>query len=128
MQPYGQIERYNMGELITLKEMCRRERVTRRMVQGYEQKKLVFAAATNKYGHLLYNEEAQKRVKRIRLYQQFGFSLDDIKKLFDLPNKELKIRLELQIQVMQEKREAYGQLINEAKDIISKLEEENIGE
>ena len=46
----------------------------------------------------------------------------------DLPNKELNIRLELQIQVMQEKREAYGQLINEAKDIISKLEEENIGE
>lgn len=116
-----------MGELITLKEMCRRERVTRRMVQGYEQKKLVSAAATNKYGHLLYNEEAQKRVKRIRLYQQFGFSLDDIKKLFDLPNKELKIRLELQIQVMQEKREAYGQLINEAKDLISKLEEENTG-
>lgn len=116
-----------MGELITLKEMCRRERVTRRMVQGYEQKELVSAATTNKYGHLLYNEEAQKRVKRIRLYQQFGFSLDDIKKLFDLPNKELKIRLELQIQVMQEKREAYGQLINEAKDIISKLEEENTG-
>ena len=68
-----------MNELFTLREICERGGVTRRMVQRYEQKGLVKPVAVNKYGHLLYDEQGLFQIKRIRLYHQFGFQLDEIK-------------------------------------------------
>ena len=54
-----------MNELFTLREICERGGVTRRMVQRYEQKGLVKPVAVNKYGHLLYDEQGLFQIKRI---------------------------------------------------------------
>ena len=47
-----------MKETKTLSEVCSVLEVSRRAVQGYENAGLVSATGKNKYGHLLYDEEA----------------------------------------------------------------------
>lgn len=80
-------------EVLTLKEVCEKYHISRRAIQGYESHKLVSCTSKNKYGHLLYDKEAQERIQRIKLYQDFGFSLKEIKIVFTLSSKELKKQL-----------------------------------
>ena len=63
----------------TLREICSEVGASRRAVQGYEKAGLVEASGRNKYGHLLYNEKAQKRIVEIKLYQDMGFKIREIK-------------------------------------------------
>ena len=42
----------------TLREVCNMVGVTRRAIQGYEKIGFVASAGKNKYGYLLYDEEA----------------------------------------------------------------------
>ena len=76
----------------TLHELCDELRVTRRVIQGYEKAGLVSATGRNKYGHLLYNEKAQERIVQIRMYQQLGFSIREIKELIDAPDSFVKAK------------------------------------
>ena len=69
-------------EEMTLKEVCNKVGVTRRAVQCYEQEELVSSTGKNKYGYLLYDDVAVKRIQEIKMYQEFGFALKDIKVLF----------------------------------------------
>lgn len=111
-----------MSELMTLREICIKGGVTRRIVQGYERRKLVAPIATNKYGHLLYDERGLKAIKEIRLYQKFGFNLDDISRLNSISEEEKKKMLIKQLAVMEEKRNEYEELIKKAKEIIKNME------
>ena len=81
----------------TLNEIHKETGVTRRAVQGYEQAGLVSASDRNKYGHLLYDENAQKRIARIKLYQQLGFKIKEIQTLIDAPGEQVKMSLEIRI-------------------------------
>lgn len=81
----------------TLKEVCMELDVSRRAVQGYEKAGLVKATRKNKYGHLLYDRNAQERIKRIKLFQDIGFSIKEIGILIDAPREILKPRLEEQV-------------------------------
>lgn len=65
----------------TLKEVCELVGVTRRAIQGYEDAGLVVSTGRNKYGHLLYDESAVEKIKEIKLYQDFGFSIKEIQVL-----------------------------------------------
>ena len=76
-----------MKETKTLSEVCSVLEVSRRAVQGYENAGLVSATGKNKYGHLLYDEEAQRRIKQIRLLQQLGFKVKEIKDIIDAPGE-----------------------------------------
>lgn len=76
-----------MGE-ITLREVCNLLGVTRRAVQGYEKVGLVEAFGRNKYGYLLYDELAVEKIKTIKQYQEFGFSVKEIKVLSQVPTEE----------------------------------------
>ena len=67
--------------MMTLKEVCDLVGVSRRAVQGYEVKKLIAACGKNKYGYLLYDEEAVKKIQCIKRYQDFGFTIAEIKTL-----------------------------------------------
>lgn len=58
-----------MSSSKTLRELCDELKVTRRVIQGYEKAGLVSATDKNKYGYLLYDEQAQERIVRIRLFQ-----------------------------------------------------------
>lgn len=66
---------------ITLREVCNMVGVSRRAVQGYEAAGLVVSSGKNKYGYLIYNAEAVEEIRCIKQYQDFGFSIKEIKKL-----------------------------------------------
>ncbi len=74
---------------ITLKELCRQAGVSRRVIQGYEKAGILHEQGYNKMGHLLYDEREIAHVKRVRIYQQAGFSLKEIKDMEKMERIEL---------------------------------------
>lgn len=110
-----------MNELKTLSEVCSAVGVTRRAVQGYEEVGLVSAVDRNKYGYLLYGEDEEKRIAKIKLFQEFGFTLKEIKYLIDAPNEVIKAALEKQLNKLQLEHRRMETLISEAEAMIIDL-------
>lgn len=77
---------------MTLKEVCKNLGVTRRAVQGYEKAGLVSSVGKNKYGYLLYDEAAFEKIRSIKMYQDFGFTIKEIKMLLTASD-ELYVRM-----------------------------------
>lgn len=102
----------------TLREVCDLLGVTRRAVQGYEKEGLVSATSKNKYGYLLYDEKTQNRIARIKLYQQLGFKVKEIKELIDAPSSVVKEALEKQVECLKEERVKIENLIKKAYELI----------
>jgi DNA-binding transcriptional MerR regulator len=75
---------------MTLREICETLGVSRRALQGYEKAGLVTASGRNKYGHLLYDKDAEMRIAQIKFYQQLGFSIKEITMIIDAPDTEIK--------------------------------------
>ena len=102
-----------MGKTRTLSQVCSLLEISRRAVQGYEKAGLVKATGKNKYGYLLYDEAAQQRIKRIKLMQQLGFKVKEIKDVIDSPDDVLVQAINLQIEkmndVIREKEDAICQ-------------------
>lgn len=106
---------------MTLRELCCALGVTRRAVQGYEKAGLISATDKNKYGHLLYDTNIQERVRNIKLYQRFGFTLKEIQGLIDAPGPIIKAALEKQVWKLKGDREEIEFLIEKAYEIINSL-------
>lgn len=106
---------------MTLRELCDSLGVTRRAVQGYEKAGLVCAADKNERGYLLYDEEAQEKIDRIKLYQQFGFTIKEIQNLMYAPRQELKMALEVQVEKMKGEKEKMDELIKKAYELIETI-------
>lgn len=102
----------------TLREVCDLLGVTRRAVQGYEKEGLVSATSKNKYGYLLYDEKTQNRIARIKLYQELGFKVKEIKELIDAPSSVVKEALEKQVECLKEERVKIENLIKKAYELI----------
>ena len=109
-----------MAEM-TLHELCDSLGVSRRAVQGYEKAGLVSPVGKNVRGYLLYDKNTQERINRIKLYQQFGFTIKEITWLIDAPVDELKNALEKQVEKMKEER-------NDGKERESSIEKRQEGE
>lgn len=116
-----------MSKEKTLHEICDEFAVTRRAVQGYEKEGLVFSTGKNKYGYLLYDVHEQERIRKIKQYQNFGYSIKEIVKLIDAPIPVRREMLKKQIHKLQEENKRITDLITEMKTIISSLEDENGG-
>lgn len=84
---------------MTLKEVCKNLGVTRRAVQGYEKVGLVSFSGKNKYGYLLYDEIAIEKIRIIKMYQDFGFAIKEIKELLETSD-------EIYVRMMKERIEA----------------------
>lgn len=110
-----------MGNLKTLREICNILEVTRRAVQGYEKAGLVAPSERNKYGYLLYNEIEQERIKKIKLYQQFGFKLKEIKDLIDAPEYVVKEAVERQVSKLRSEITRLSTLIDGAEGLIEEF-------
>lgn len=87
---------------MTLREICDAIKVTRRAVQGYEKIGLVSASGRSDRGYLLYDERAFERIKQIRMFQDLGFTLKQIKEIIDMPNEQLKPIIEAQLEKRRE--------------------------
>ena len=110
-----------MDETKTLSEVCSVLEVSRRAVQGYENAGLVSATGKNKYGHLLYDEEAQWRIKQIRLLQQLGFRVKEIKDIIDAPAEEVAEAIKSQIKQMDAIIRQKEDAVRQAREWIKKL-------
>ena len=110
-----------MDNLKTLREICNILEVTRRAVQGYEKAGLVTPSERNKYGYLLYNEIEQERIKKIKLYQQFGFKLKEIKDLIDAPEYVVKEAVERQVGKLKSEITRLSTLIDRAEGLIEEF-------
>ena len=105
----------------TLREVCTAVKVSRRAVQGYEKAGLVSATGHNNRGYLLYDEEAQKRIAKIKMYQEFGFSVKEIAEIIDASNMVLKIALEERLIKLKENREFMESVIQRVCELIEQL-------
>ena len=106
----------------TLKEVCVELDVSRRAVQGYEKAGLVKATRKNKYGYLLYNQNAQKRIERIKLFQDLGFTIKEICMLIDAPKEILKPKLEERVRIIEAELVQKKWALKRAKELIEETE------
>lgn len=106
---------------MTLRELHEAFGVSRRAVQGYEKAGLVQNAGKNERGHLLYDEKAQMRIKKIRLFQQMGFSICEIKDMIDAPDSMLKPIMKRQLLKLRKEQVNIEILINKMNDLINAL-------
>jgi len=106
---------------MTLREICVAAGVTRRAVQGYEKAGLVAPTGKTARGYLLYDMNSQERIKLIRLYQQLGFSIKDIKEIIDASNDTKKKALEDRIEKLKEEGNNIENLIDKAYELIEML-------
>lgn len=118
VQFYG---REDMKVQNTLRELCAELRVSRRAVQGYEKWGLLAPTGRNKYGHLLYDQNAKERVKTIRFYQRVGFTLKEIKELLDAPREVKKAAFQVRVLQLEEEHREQELLIEQVKAYIEKL-------
>ena len=108
-------------ERMSLKTLCEKLDVSRRIIQGYEEKGLLGPSGKNKYGHLLYDEKAYHRAKMIKFLRQLGFGLNEIKMIIDAPEEVLKEALKRRVEELEIDKDRLIQIIEEANDFIKKL-------
>lgn len=109
------------NDLMTLKEVCKETGVTRKIVQTYENYGLVKATTKNKYGYLLYDDAAVKKIKKIRLYQRFGYRLSEIAKLEYMTVDEQVMILKEKINNMYDNQSETAELIAMAEQLLENL-------
>ena len=89
----------------TLREVCALVGVSRRAIQGYEKIGMVASAGKNKYGHLLYDEEAVETIRTIKMYMDFGFSVKDTAYLMKADDFVKKVCLKTRLSEMEKDME-----------------------
>lgn len=102
---------------MTLREIVDNFGVSRRAVQGYEKAGLISASGKNERGYLLYDETSQGRIRQIKLFQQMGFTIKEIKDIIDAPGNILKTALEKQAEKLEEQKENTEILISKIYEL-----------
>lgn len=108
-------------EMMKLKSMCELLGVSRRTIQCYEKAGLMTPTDTNKYGHLLYDEEAFRRAEMIRFLQQLGFKLREIKEIIDASDHVKKEAIKKRVNELEKEKDRLDRMIQKAGDYIESL-------
>lgn len=106
---------------MTIREICNAFGVSRRAIQGYEKAGLISASGKNEYGHLLYDETAQERIKRIKFFQQTGFTIKEIVSIMDAPDDILKPALEKRLHKLIEEKKNIELVVDQIYELIERL-------
>ena len=109
-----------MGVLL-LREICELTGVTRRAVQGYEKEGLVKPSSKNKQGYLLYDQEAVVRIKEIKIFQERGFTLKEIKSFETLSREDYKFKLTQKVSELEKRQSQLEVVALQIQTIISTL-------
>lgn len=75
-----------MDDVLTIGEMCEGFGVTARTLRFYEQKELI--APIRQGARRLYDRKARARLQLILRGKRFGFSLEDIRQLMDMYERD----------------------------------------
>lgn len=106
---------------MTLREVCESTGASRRAIQGYESAGLVTPTGKNDRGHLIYSELMQDRIRKIKLYQDLGFSIKEIVEIIEAPPHILKPALESRLEGLQSEATNMQTKIKIIKELISEL-------
>ena len=104
-----------------LRQVCAELKISRRTIQGYEKAGLVAPSGKNKYGHLLYGETEQERIRLIRFYQLLGFRLKEIRVLLEAPVPVRKAALQRKEEELESEYIRLQELIRQVKEFIAAL-------
>ena len=107
--------------MITLREVCKTTGVSRRAVQGYEQAGLVTPTGRNERGYLLYDNSEQEKIKKIRFFQDMGFSIKEIKELSESPKHVVKNAIERKIDMLWQEIDRKEKIIHLAQEMLERL-------
>lgn len=108
-------------EAKTLREICAGTGVSRCTIQGYEKAGLVSASGKNKYGHLLYDQAAEERIRNIRFYQQIGFPVREISGIIDASIPVKRKALKNRIKALKREQDELKRLIEKALKLLDSL-------
>lgn len=103
----------------SLKEICEEIGVSRRAVQGYEKLGMVSSSQRNKYGHLLYSEITVECIRKIKQYQDYGFSLKEIQKLISSNQDEYVEMMSLKLAELIREKSVLENYIQEIKCLLN---------
>ena len=81
---------------------------------------IVKPTGKNKMGYLLYDTATQERIGIIRMYQDIGFSVREIKEIIDAPKISAKPILEKQLEKLKKERSRIEEQIEILYDLIQK--------
>ena len=104
---------------MTLREVCNMVGVSRRAVQGYEEEGLVVSSGKNIYGYLLYNGETVERIRCIKQYQDFGFTVKEIKVLMAATDDEYVEMMSNRVEQMKVQLNNLGENIEKAERMMA---------
>lgn len=90
-------------------------------IQGYEKAGLVSASGKNKYGHLLYDQAAEERIRNIRFYQQIGFPVREISGIIDASIPVKRKALKNRIKALKREQDELKRLIEKALKLLDSL-------
>ena len=102
--------------MYTIREISSQFRISRRMIQEYENHELIKAYARNKYGHLLYEEKTVETMKEIRFLQDTGLSLKEIKIFKESDNDNRR-------KLLIEYRARFKEKIDDSIETLNRLDE-----
>ena len=95
--------------------------VSRRAVQGYEQAGLIAPTRRNERGHLLYNKSEQEKIRKIKFFQEMGFSIKEIKILSNAPREIVKEAIERRNKELWTEIERKENIIKMAQELLRQL-------
>ena len=102
----------------TLREICSMLDLSRRAIQGYEKMGLVEPTARNKYGHLLYDDKAVRKIAGIQFLQKLGLGLKDILALTKMRSYLISQVLEDHMIAMEKEKDELEYLIRKTDEVI----------
>jgi len=108
-------------EMKTLKEVCNLAGTTRRAVQGFERYGLVRPSGKNKYGYLLYDDNAVERILFICFLQNLRFTLREIAELLDLPMEKIRVKILSRVNLLRNQIERYGEFLDKTEELLPEL-------
>ena len=83
--------------------------------------RLVSASGKNKYGHLLYDQAAEERIRNIRFYQQIGFPVREISGIIDASIPVKRKALKNRIKALKREQDELKRLIEKALKLLDSL-------
>lgn len=103
----------------TITEVSEITGIIQQRINDYEKAGLLKKPSVrNKYNYRLYSDEEIVRLWQIRFYKELGFTIPEIRKIFDDPSYQLQTSLEEQIEALEEKKNQIDRLLVQARALL----------
>ena len=117
------MNRHKSEPTYTIGELAREFNITPRSIRFYEEQSLMSPARTGQ--NRIYGNKDRVRLKLILRGKRMGFSLAEVKKLFELydSNPDSAVQLQTMLQLTEQKRAVLNQQLEDITTLMSELDE-----